>query len=124
MKLLNVLPGIVMVAVLAQAALGNHVCPPWGCFPAPSDSPLPAKQVSESSSVLTPETASCEEMHSMVAAFLHYVVGGTIAGDPSGGTVTVEATLQLGRPTEAIKKKASRMGLRKSKKYMRSLGRS
>jgi hypothetical protein len=31
---------------------------------------------------------------------------------------------KLGRPTEAVKKKASRMGLRKSKKYMKSLGRS
>jgi len=31
---------------------------------------------------------------------------------------------KLGRPTDAVKKKASRMGLRKSKKYMKSLGRS
>jgi hypothetical protein len=31
---------------------------------------------------------------------------------------------KLGRPTEAVKKKASRMGLRKSRKYMKSLGRA
>ncbi len=31
---------------------------------------------------------------------------------------------KLGRPTDAVKKKASRMGLRKSKKYMKSLGRA
>ena len=37
---------------------------------------------------------------------------------------TAEIAAKLGRPTEAVKKKASRMGLRKSKKYMRSLGRA
>jgi hypothetical protein len=37
-------------------------------------------------------------------------------------TATIAA--KLGRPTEAVKKKASRMGLRKSKKYMKSLGRA
>jgi hypothetical protein len=37
---------------------------------------------------------------------------------------TAEIAAQLGRPTDAVKKKASRMGLRKSKKYMKSLGRS
>jgi len=37
---------------------------------------------------------------------------------------TAEVASDLGRPTEAVKKKASRMGLRKSKKYMKSLGRS
>jgi hypothetical protein len=37
---------------------------------------------------------------------------------------TAEVAKQLGRPTEAVKKKASRMGLRKSRKYMRSLGRT
>ncbi|MHC4117901.1 MAG: hypothetical protein ACYSWO_10380 [Planctomycetota bacterium] len=31
---------------------------------------------------------------------------------------------KLGRPTDAVKKKASRMGLRKSKKYMKTLGRA
>jgi len=31
---------------------------------------------------------------------------------------------QLGRPTDAVKKKASRMGLRKSKKYLKSIGRA
>ena len=36
---------------------------------------------------------------------------------------TAQIAAKLGRPTEAVKKKASRMGLRKSKKYMRSLGR-
>jgi len=37
---------------------------------------------------------------------------------------TAEVAKKLGRPTEAVKKKASRMGLRKSRKYMKSLGRT
>jgi hypothetical protein len=37
---------------------------------------------------------------------------------------TAEVAAELGRPTEAVKKKASRMGLRKSPRYMRSLGRT
>ena len=37
---------------------------------------------------------------------------------------TAKIAGQLGRPTDAVKKKASRMGLRKSKRYMKSLGRS
>jgi len=41
------------------------------------------------------------------------------ANNPTAGIAA-----KLGRPTEAVKKKASRMGLRKSKKYMRSLGRT
>jgi hypothetical protein len=41
---------------------------------------------------------------------------------PSNPTAAIAA--KLGRPTDAVKKKASRMGLRKSKKYMKSLGRS
>ncbi len=36
---------------------------------------------------------------------------------------TAELAAQLGRPTDAVKKKAARMGLRKSKKHMKSLGR-
>ena len=36
---------------------------------------------------------------------------------------TAEISAELGRPNDAVKKKASRMGLRKSKKYMRTLGR-
>ena len=41
---------------------------------------------------------------------------------PSRATADVAST--LGRPTEAVKKKASRMGLRKSGRYMKSLGRT
>ncbi len=37
---------------------------------------------------------------------------------------TAEVAAELGRPTEAVKKKASRMGLKKSRKYMRGLGRT
>jgi hypothetical protein len=37
---------------------------------------------------------------------------------------TAEVAASLGRPTDAVKKKASRMGLRKSKRYLKSLGRS
>jgi hypothetical protein len=41
---------------------------------------------------------------------------------PTNPTAQIAANLK--RPTDAVKKKASRMGLRKSKKYMKSLGRS
>lgn len=41
---------------------------------------------------------------------------------PNNPTAKVAATLK--RPTDAVKKKASRMGLRKTKKYMKSLGRA
>jgi hypothetical protein len=37
---------------------------------------------------------------------------------------TAEVASKLGRPTEAVKKKASRMGLRKSRRYMKTLGRT
>lgn len=37
---------------------------------------------------------------------------------------TAEVAAKLRRPTEAVKKKASRMGLRKSPRYMKSLGRT
>jgi len=36
---------------------------------------------------------------------------------------TAQIAAELGRPTDAVKKKAARMRLRKSKRYMRSLGR-
>ena len=36
---------------------------------------------------------------------------------------TADVAAKLGRPTEAVKKKASRMGLKKTRKYMKSLGR-
>ena len=36
---------------------------------------------------------------------------------------TAEVSARLGRPNEAVKKKASRMGLKKSPRYMKSLGR-
>ena len=41
-----------------------------------------------------------------------------------GNSATADVAAKLGRPTEAVKKKASSMGLRKSKKYMKTLGRS
>ncbi len=37
---------------------------------------------------------------------------------------TSKIASKLGRKTDAVKKKASRMGLRKSKRYLRSLGRT
>jgi len=37
---------------------------------------------------------------------------------------TSKIAAQLGRPTDAVKKKASRMKLRKSKRYLRSIGRA
>ncbi len=40
---------------------------------------------------------------------------------PSKPTAAIAAA--LGRPNDAVKKKASRMGLRKAKKYMKTLGR-
>jgi len=41
---------------------------------------------------------------------------------PSNPTAQIAAKLE--RPTDAVKKKASRMGLRKSKRYLKSLGRA
>lgn len=38
-------------------------------------------------------------------------------------TATAQVAAKLGRPVDAVKKKASRMGLKKTKKYMKSLGR-
>ena len=40
---------------------------------------------------------------------------------PSNPTAKVAA--RLGRPAESVKKKASRIGLKKTKKYLKSLGR-
>ena len=37
---------------------------------------------------------------------------------------TAKVAARLGRPSEAVKKKALRMGLKKSKKYLKSLGRT
>jgi len=37
---------------------------------------------------------------------------------------TAKIATRLGRSTDTVKKKASRMGLRKSKKYLKSLGRA
>ena len=37
---------------------------------------------------------------------------------------TAAIAAELGRPVDAVKKKASRMKLRKSKKYLRSIGRA
>lgn len=37
---------------------------------------------------------------------------------------TAKISARLGRPNDAVKKKASRMGLRKSKRYLKSLGRA
>ncbi|MHC4242064.1 MAG: hypothetical protein ACYS3N_12970 [Planctomycetota bacterium] len=41
---------------------------------------------------------------------------------PTNPTAKISAT--LGRPNDAVKKKASRMGLRKSKRYLKTLGRA
>ncbi len=39
-------------------------------------------------------------------------------------TPTADIAKKLGRPTDAVKKKASRMGLRKTKRYLKSIGRA
>ncbi|MBL7154711.1 MAG: hypothetical protein ISS79_13435 [Phycisphaerae bacterium] len=41
-----------------------------------------------------------------------------------GNNPTAKISAKLGRPNDAVKKKASRMGLRKSKRHMKSLGRA
>ena len=41
---------------------------------------------------------------------------------PNNPTAAISA--KLGRPNDAVKKKASRMGLRKSKRYLKTLGRA
>jgi len=40
------------------------------------------------------------------------------------GNPTAKVAARLGRPTDTVKKKASRMKLKKSKKYLKSLGRA
>ena len=37
---------------------------------------------------------------------------------------TAQIAAKLGRKTDAVKKKASRMGLRKSKRYLKSIGKA
>jgi len=37
--------------------------------------------------------------------------------------LTIEVASELGRGTDAVKKKAARMGLKKTKKYLKTLGR-
>ncbi len=39
-------------------------------------------------------------------------------------TRTADVAAKLGRGTDAVKKKAARMGLKKTKKYLKTLGRS
>ncbi|MHC4791396.1 MAG: hypothetical protein ACYS8Y_08190 [Planctomycetota bacterium] len=39
-------------------------------------------------------------------------------------TPTAKVAKEVGRKTDAVKKKASRMGLRKSKRYLKSIGRA
>jgi hypothetical protein len=41
-----------------------------------------------------------------------------------GNNSTAVVAAELGRPVDAVKKKASRMRLRKSKRYLKSLGRA
>jgi len=41
---------------------------------------------------------------------------------PNNPTAKISAT--LGRPNDAVKKKASRMGLKKSRRYLKTLGRA
>jgi DNA-directed RNA polymerase specialized sigma24 family protein len=40
-----------------------------------------------------------------------------------GNCSTADVAAKLGRPLDAVKKKASRMGLKKTRKYMKTLGR-
>lgn len=40
-----------------------------------------------------------------------------------GNNSTAKVAASLGRPLDAVKKKASRMGIRKSKSYLKKLGR-
>ncbi len=41
-----------------------------------------------------------------------------------GNNPTAKIASRFGRKSDAVKKKASRMGLRKTKKYMKTLGRA
>jgi len=41
-----------------------------------------------------------------------------------GNHPTAEVAAELGRPLDAVKKKASRMGLSKTRSYMKKLGRA
>lgn len=124
MKTRHVVPGMVMVAALANAACGNHVCPPWGCYPAPSSSTSPATHVAQGGNTVMEGAGGSAGLLSGIVTFFKDIVTGIVPGGRTAGAATAEVAPQLGRPTEAVKKKASRMGLRKSKKYMKSLGRT
>lgn len=144
MRTRHVVLGIVTVAALAGAACGNHVCPPRGCYPVSSSSTTPAIQGGHA---MMEDADGSEGLVSMVVAFFKDIVGRIVPGGrtptttaaslaPSGkpdlktlkklfpNNPTANVASQRARPTEAVKKKASRMGLRKSKKYMKSLGRA
>ena len=77
-----------------------------------------------------PFSASAKGEHEMATKRKKLTKGLWTKGDlstlkklfPNNPTAKIAA--KLGRPTDAVKKKASRMGLRKSKKYMKSLGRA
>ena len=147
MKTRSVLLGTLIVVALASAACGNHVCPPRGGYPVPSSSTPPATLVAQGGSTMMEDAGGSEGLVSVVITFFKDVVGRIAPGGRSPTTTaasfassgkpdiktlkklfpnnpTADVASQLGRPTVAVKKKASRMGLRKSKKYMKILGRT
>ena len=147
MKTRHVVLAIVIVVALANAACGNHVCPAWGCYPVPSSSTPRATQVAQGGNTVVEGAGGSEGLVSVVVTFFKDIVGRIVPGGRTPTTTTAslassgkpdiktlkklfpnnptaDVASQLGRPTEAVKKKASRMGLRKSKKYMKSLGRT
>lgn len=103
MKTLNALLAMVIVAALANSALGNRVCLLSGSYPKPAV---------QSCQGATTEVAGSERLLSMVVTFFKDIVGRIIPGRWTAATRPADVAPQLGRPTEAVKKKASRMGLR------------
>jgi len=126
MRTPQALLGTIFISTLASTALGNHVCLPSGCYPAMGKSMPATTEEAPSCDGATIQVARSEGLLSAVVTFFRDIVGKVIPGRGTAGgpAATLPSQSQLGRPTEAVKKKASRMELSKPKKYMKSLGRT
>jgi hypothetical protein len=110
--------GIVVVIALASPASASHVCPFQGCFPRGYS--LQSSDDSPSVNVQAATEAATGRWFTGVVRRIRLAIvdASSIVKDWVG------ADGVLNSPSDAVKKKASRMGLRKSKRYMKSLGRA
>ena len=117
MKTLTGALGIVIVIALVYPASASHVCPLQGCFP-PGYS-LESSGGGSSVNIQAATAAAAEGWFTQVVGQIRLAIVdvSSLVKDWLG------ANGVLNSPSDAVKKKASRMGLRKSKRYMKSLGR-